>query len=129
MLAIALAAMLSTVLHDLITGERDRSEDAEELARTDLLTGLPNRRVWDSALPHALARARRDGVPVAVIVLDLNAFKQLNDQQGHQIGDKTLKAAPLPGGGSCARATCSRAWVATTSRPCCPAARTSTPRG
>ena len=51
--------MRSTVLPDLITGERDRSEDAEELARTDPLTGLPHRRVWDSAL----APRTRSGPP------------------------------------------------------------------
>jgi diguanylate cyclase (GGDEF)-like protein len=91
-LSIALTALISTAMHEVITDERDRSEDAEELARTDELTGLPNRRQWDSALPDALAAARRDGMPVAVIVLDLNAFKELNDQQGHQLGDQTLKA-------------------------------------
>ncbi len=91
-LAIALAALISTAVHELISDERGRSEDAEELARTDELTGLPNRRRWDAALHDAVNSARRDHMPLAVIVLDLNAFKQLNDEQGHQIGDQTLKA-------------------------------------
>lgn len=91
-LAVALAWMIPVALQNLITDERDRSEGAEELARTDELTGLPNRRVWDRALPDAMAVARRDGMPLAVILLDLNAFKQLNDEHGHHIGDQTLKA-------------------------------------
>jgi diguanylate cyclase (GGDEF)-like protein len=91
-LAIALAALISTAMQELITDERDRVEGAEELARTDELTGLANRRVWEEALPRALEGARRDGMPMAVVLLDLNSFKQLNDEQGHHIGDQALKA-------------------------------------
>lgn len=61
------------------------------LARTDELTGLPNRRAWDTELPLALARANRSGAPLAVALLDLDRFKPLNDVHGHQAGDALLR--------------------------------------
>ncbi|GID52169.1 hypothetical protein Aco03nite_005730 [Actinoplanes couchii] len=64
-----------------------------DLARSDELTGLPNRRAWNDELPRALERARRDGEPVAVAVLDLDHFKRYNDTFGHPAGDQLLKAA------------------------------------
>jgi diguanylate cyclase (GGDEF)-like protein len=64
-----------------------------ELALNDELTGLPNRRVWNAELPRALERARRDGRPLAVGVLDLDHFKRFNDVHGHLAGDQFLKAA------------------------------------
>jgi diguanylate cyclase (GGDEF)-like protein len=63
----------------------------EQVARTDELTGLPNRRAWQEALPRELARARRAGEPVCVAMLDLDHFKQFNDLWGHQAGDRLLK--------------------------------------
>lgn len=63
----------------------------EALARTDELTGLPNRRAWQEALPREIARAGRSNEPFCVAVLDLDHFKYYNDQQGHQAGDRLLK--------------------------------------
>jgi diguanylate cyclase (GGDEF)-like protein len=63
------------------------------LARTDSLTGVPNRRAWDEELPRELARAARSGQPVCVAMLDLDHFKQYNDRHGHQAGDRFLKEA------------------------------------
>ncbi|HJU02314.1 MAG TPA: diguanylate cyclase [Actinomycetes bacterium] len=63
------------------------------LARTDSLTGVPNRRAWDEELPRELARAARSGLPVCVALLDLDHFKQYNDRHGHQAGDRFLKEA------------------------------------
>ena len=65
----------------------------QETARTDDLTGLPNRRAWDEELPRELARAARDSRPVCVAMLDLDRFKQFNDDRGHQAGDRLLKQA------------------------------------
>jgi diguanylate cyclase (GGDEF)-like protein len=62
-----------------------------EVARTDDLTGLPNRRAWDEALDRELARAKRDGTPLAVGLADLDRFKHYNDDFGHQAGDRLLK--------------------------------------
>jgi diguanylate cyclase (GGDEF)-like protein len=65
----------------------------EETARTDDLTGLPNRRAWEQELPRELARAARDSRPVCVAMLDLDCFKNFNDHRGHQAGDRLLKQA------------------------------------
>jgi diguanylate cyclase (GGDEF)-like protein/PAS domain S-box-containing protein len=63
------------------------------MARTDDLTGLPNRRAWEEELPRELARARRGQHPVSVAMLDLDRFKEFNDRHGHQAGDRLLKEA------------------------------------
>jgi diguanylate cyclase (GGDEF)-like protein len=63
----------------------------EEVARTDDLTGLLNRRAWEEQFPRELARARRNGDPLCVAMLDLDYFKNYNDQRGHQAGDRLLK--------------------------------------
>jgi diguanylate cyclase (GGDEF)-like protein len=63
----------------------------EAVARTDDLTGLANRRAWDEHLPRELSRAARDGRPLCVAMLDLDRFKQYNDERGHQAGDRLLK--------------------------------------
>jgi diguanylate cyclase (GGDEF)-like protein/PAS domain S-box-containing protein len=62
-------------------------------ARTDPLTGLPNRRVWDEDLERELARARRHGGSLCLAMLDLDRFKAFNDHHGHQAGDRLLAAA------------------------------------
>jgi diguanylate cyclase (GGDEF)-like protein len=62
-------------------------------ARTDPLTGLPNRRVWDEDLARELARARRHGGTLCLAMLDLDRFKAFNDHHGHQAGDRLLAAA------------------------------------
>ena len=66
---------------------------AHELARVDPLTELGNRRAFDEALDHALARARRHGTRVSVLVTDLDDFKRINDVYGHVAGDDCLMQA------------------------------------
>jgi diguanylate cyclase (GGDEF)-like protein len=65
--------------------------ELEKIARTDELTGLPNRRAWHEELPRELARAARSGEPLCVAMLDLDHFKRFNDDYGHQSGDRLLK--------------------------------------
>ena len=65
----------------------------ENIARTDDLTGLPNRRAWDEELPRELARATRYGNHICVAMLDLDRFKDYNDRLGHLAGDRLLKEA------------------------------------
>jgi diguanylate cyclase (GGDEF)-like protein len=64
---------------------------AQNTASTDELTGLPNARALFLELDKELARCKRTGEPLAVLVLDLDGFKQVNDRFGHLEGNRTLK--------------------------------------
>ncbi len=64
----------------------------QHIARHDTLTGLPNRALFQDRLDTALARARRDGGRIALLYLDLDRFKQVNDSWGHACGDQLLQA-------------------------------------
>jgi len=67
-------------------------EDLDRLARTDVLTGLPNRRAILEALHWQIAYARRAHLPLTVVLCDLDHFKSINDVHGHEGGDLALKA-------------------------------------
>ena len=62
-----------------------------ELSISDFLTGLANRRRFDEVLEIEWARARRNGQPMALLMLDIDHFKDINDRYGHQIGDACLQ--------------------------------------
>jgi diguanylate cyclase (GGDEF)-like protein len=70
-----------------------QADQLAALARTDGLTGLPNRRTGDEELARACQRAVADGHPLSVAMLDLDHFKVFNDTYGHQAGDELLVAA------------------------------------
>ena len=72
-------------------GLQDRGERAERLARIDELTGLPNRRAFGEALATEISRARRFNSPLALVIADLDGFKQINDVHGHPAGDACLR--------------------------------------
>jgi diguanylate cyclase (GGDEF)-like protein/PAS domain S-box-containing protein len=73
---------------------RKRGEAAlSEAARIDPLTGVPNRRAWNERLDYTLAHAARSHEPLCVAMLDLDDFKQFNDDWGHQRGDLLLENA------------------------------------
>jgi diguanylate cyclase (GGDEF)-like protein/PAS domain S-box-containing protein len=77
-----------------ILGEReDARSKLERLALTDELTGLANRRAWNDGLERELARARREGTPICVALIDIDRFKDFNDEHGHQAGDEVLEEA------------------------------------
>lgn len=76
-------------LHD-ISERKAMLRTLEEQARRDPLTGLPNRRELISEMPKAMARADRSEHHMAVIFLDLDGFKQINDTLGHEVGDRVL---------------------------------------
>jgi diguanylate cyclase (GGDEF)-like protein len=61
-----------------------------ELARADSLTGLANRRAFDEALDHEIARSRRAGSTVSVLLIDVDRLKAINDRWGHVEGDRCL---------------------------------------
>ncbi|MSQ35573.1 MAG: GGDEF domain-containing protein [Dehalococcoidia bacterium] len=102
-LALALAGQLA--LHGRVSLRRERrfvetaaqlrmaTAQLEELAMTDALTGLLNRRRFDERLSVEFRRALRYGRPVAVLMLDLDHFKLVNDSRGHQFGDLVLATA------------------------------------
>jgi diguanylate cyclase (GGDEF)-like protein len=75
----------------LATFERMASQ-MRELASVDGLTGACNHNTTVSLLAHAMERARREGQPVAFVMLDLDHFKHVNDRHGHAVGDQVLKA-------------------------------------
>lgn len=68
-------------------------DEVKFLAQHDSLTGLANRRFFDQFAVQQLALAKRHNSHFAVIAIDLDGFKQVNDQQGHQVGDEVLKIA------------------------------------
>jgi diguanylate cyclase (GGDEF)-like protein len=69
---------------------RRAEEQAQLLARHDALTGLPNRRLFSVNLETALARAQKGKICYALLLIDLDDFKKVNDIQGHQAGDMVL---------------------------------------
>jgi len=71
---------------------RRREQALEELAHHDALTGLANRNLLDDRLAQVLARARRRQSMVAVLLIDLDGFKEVNDRHGHDHGDAILRA-------------------------------------
>lgn len=71
----------------------------KHLALHDVLTGLPNRRLFQDRLTNAVERARRSGSQAALLVLDLDQFKSINDTMGHHMGDLVLQRVAKVFGG------------------------------
>jgi diguanylate cyclase (GGDEF)-like protein/PAS domain S-box-containing protein len=76
-----------------ITERKAAEEQVRELALTDPLTGLPNRRALQELLARELARAQRGGPAVGLLLIDLDDFKRVNDTLGHSAGDALLAEA------------------------------------
>ena len=74
-----------------ITEAKARESELRNLAYTDTLTGIPNRRYFLARAALELRRAQREGIPFAVLALDIDRFKQVNDQLGHQAGDAVIR--------------------------------------
>lgn len=73
-----------------ITALKEAERKLTELARLDTLTGLPNRLAFNEFLPSAIARAQRAGSAIALLFLDIDRFKTINDTLGHACGDGVL---------------------------------------
>jgi diguanylate cyclase (GGDEF)-like protein/PAS domain S-box-containing protein len=76
-----------------ITERKAAEEESWKRANFDVLTGLPNRRLFRDRLEQDLSHSERTGVPVALMFVDLDRFKSVNDQLGHDAGDMLLQQA------------------------------------
>ncbi len=87
---------LADTKNDLAEARDDLSEsqanehEARQLALHDTLTGLPNRALFEAALDHGMIQARRHGWRLAVLFIDIDDFKGINDSYGHHVGDEVL---------------------------------------
>lgn len=103
------ANMLSGTMRDLVSSEAqvrralqqmnehleskvaERTAELNALLLRDVLTGLPNRRALMESLPEAMARAARSAMPAALLFIDMDGFKAVNDTHGHEEGDELLR--------------------------------------
>jgi diguanylate cyclase (GGDEF)-like protein len=95
MVSARLAADLEAHVSDLRDEIGLRRQAEERLAREaslDPLTGIYNRRKFFAEAGRALSRARRQGQPLSVMILDIDHFKEVNDNHGHDVGDRVLRA-------------------------------------
>jgi diguanylate cyclase len=90
-LAVLCGALTHVSLKREVRQRRDLSERLEHEATHDALTGLPNRRSFMHELDRALSRAQRNGSMLAILFIDLDGFKRINDDLGHHTGDELLK--------------------------------------
>jgi diguanylate cyclase (GGDEF)-like protein len=90
--SIVLFLLVVTRMAQLLRQVERQAGQLRELSLVDPLTALPNRRAWSVELPRAIERARRDGQPLCVAMLDLDHFKRFNDDFGHPAGDALLQA-------------------------------------
>ena len=77
-------------VHAALSKAQSQEEDAIYIGLHDALTGLPNRLLFEQRLDYGLIQAKRHGWKLAILFIDLDKFKNINDTYGHQIGDKVL---------------------------------------
>jgi diguanylate cyclase (GGDEF)-like protein/PAS domain S-box-containing protein len=77
--------------HADITDRKYTEGRLEHLANTDSLTGVSNRRFFIDAVEYELLRSKRSGSPAALLMIDIDHFKQVNDKFGHAVGDTVIK--------------------------------------
>jgi diguanylate cyclase (GGDEF)-like protein len=87
-----LNAELESIVEERTRELVEKNRELEVLSVTDRLTGLFNRRKLDEVLEEELVRCRRYGVEFALIIMDIDHFKQVNDSRGHHVGDAVLQA-------------------------------------
>lgn len=79
------------ILEERLATATKQGDEARHAALHDPLTGLPNRALFKDRLEHGLAKAKRHGYSLAVMFLDLDDFKKINDTHGHDVGDAVLQ--------------------------------------
>jgi diguanylate cyclase (GGDEF)-like protein len=93
---VAASILVALGVADRLRAQRAALSDAERRAQTDPLTGVLNRRSLIERLDTACVRAKARGLPIALLFIDLDHFKQINDTFGHQAGDACLRAIIEP---------------------------------
>lgn len=82
---------LGVTFNEMLQRIRDDILELERHSTADGLTGIPNRRYFDTTMERELSFARRQKLPLALLYIDIDYFKNYNDHYGHQAGDETLK--------------------------------------
>lgn len=77
-------------VRDDLSKAQVKTEEAQQIALKDALTGLPNRVSFEQGLDHGLSQAKRHGWGLAVLFIDIDKFKSINDSYGHDLGDQVL---------------------------------------
>lgn len=77
-------------VRDDLSKAQVKTEEAQQIALKDALTGLPNRVSFEQGLDHGLIQAKRHGWGLAVLFIDIDKFKSINDYYGHDLGDQVL---------------------------------------
>ena len=77
-------------VRDDLSKAQVKTEEAQQIALQDALTGLPNRVSFEQSLDHGLIQAKRHGWGLAVLFIDIDEFKSINDSYGHDLGDQVL---------------------------------------
>jgi diguanylate cyclase (GGDEF)-like protein len=87
-----IALLVAVVLQSFLNELHRRDEALQQLAVTDVLTGIANRRGWMERAQAMLAQAQRMGSPACLVMVDIDHFKPVNDRYGHLVGDRLLAA-------------------------------------
>jgi len=99
-ITVGMVSVAGSLVHVLRSRNDDLLARLYGAARTDLLTGLMNRQGFDERFELELERARRSAQPVALVLADIDGFKELNDRFGHPVGDAALAAVGRVAGGA-----------------------------